>query len=220
MNAATQLFNEALAQIGAKEDRNAIVSISGEADCISPRGPYITRLESARGNKMLFQQIGETGPLFTALINGEFAWGFNAESTEPQRLDPRTVAVVLGHDFLMLPLLLFARFPKPEFTGETTFADQPCMEVAINDYLGQPCQLYFATDSRRLVGISQANPMAPDEQIRVIFTSWHDVGKIRLPATVTIIDNSGEFRFTFRDVALNRLDEDTFTVPDSIRHRA
>ena len=96
-------------------------------------------------------------------------------------------------------------------------AGHDCQTVAVDDYLGQACTLYFDLQSRQLVGLTHANPMSEGaEQIRVQFAQWQHVDGVLLPSQVIITDSSGEFIFNFRQVVLNSVDEEMFIVPDSL----
>lgn len=194
-----------------------VQSICGIADCTSPRGPYITELYASRNDKLIFKQIHPQGKPFMAIVNGRFAWSVDLDTNRVQQLDSRATAMILGHDLLMLPLIISKRFANPVLIGPNQFADKQCEKVKAIDQWGKSCELFFDKQTLRLAGLIIPNPIGEsNETVQLVFTKWEQVTQIFLPKEVVITDKSGDFRFLFRQITLNDVDETLFTVPDEI----
>lgn len=213
----TIVFAKAIESIGGAQAVNAIQSLAGIADCRSQNGPYITELYSARGSKLFFKQTRPERDPFVAIINGTYAWTVDPLTQQIQTLEHSMAAMILGHDFLMLPLLLEQRFTHLAGKGSADFAGTPCEKIKAVDGSGYPCELYFATHTHRLVGMRLSNPIGDDgEQVQIVFAEWHRYEAILLPTKIVITDKSGEFQFVFRQISVNGVDEMLFAIPSGL----
>ena len=110
LNNIESIFTASIESIGGQQAAARIKSISGIADCTSPYGPNITELHSARNDRLVFKKIQPEQPEFTAIINGTYAWGYDPETKQPDSLEKQSAAMILGHDFLMLPLIWLQQY--------------------------------------------------------------------------------------------------------------
>jgi len=209
------ILQKSIEAMGGQSAVDKIDNISGIADCTSPNGPYVTELHSARNDRLLFKQIHPKRDPFTAIINGQYAWAIDPKTNESEALDDRSTAMIQGHDLLMLPIIWDQRFNKFKVTDAATdFEGRRCIKVQALDRLNLPCELYFDLNTSLLTGIILVNPIGKDgETVTIQFTSWQKIQNNFFPATVLITDKSGDFYFTFREVNINSLDENIFTVP-------
>ncbi len=212
------IFEKSIESLGERQTASNIMSIVGIADCTSPKGTYTTELYSTRNDRLLFKQIRPERDTFVAIINGSYAWSIDPITHQVESLDIKSIAMIQGHDFLMLPFILAQRFKNPEIEHITTFTGKQCTKVSAIDKFDLPCDLYFDADTHRLRGIVLANPIGrKGETVQIIFTSWQQFDKITLPVTITITDTSGDFFFVFREPILNSLDESIFAIPNKIK---
>jgi len=215
-NAAT-IIDKSIKALGGQQIVESILSISGIADCTSPNGSYITELYSARTDRLVFKQIRAGRDPFVGIINGKYAWAFDPDTNKVEPLDDKSTAMIQGHDFLMLPLIIDQRFTQLEFVTITDFGGEQCTKIIALDRLNMPCELYFNANTHRFAGFVLANPVGKDgETVQIRFASWQKTHNILLPATVSITDKSGDFHFTFRQVSVNTVDESVFEIPKTI----
>jgi len=211
------ILHKSIEALGGQSVIDQIRSISGLADCTSPNGPYVTELHSARHDRLLFKQIRPNRDPFTAIINGSYAWAVNPATNKVEALDARSTAMIQGHDFLMLPMILEQRFRYLQVAEANDLDGIRCNKLTAIDSLGKPCGLYFSTETTLLAGIILVNPIGRDgETVKILFTTWHKIDDILLPATMKLTDKSGDFYFTFRQLSINSLDEGIFVVPEAI----
>ncbi|MCA9985442.1 MAG: hypothetical protein KDE59_14145 [Anaerolineales bacterium] len=212
-----ELLEKARRTLGAAAELAAVQSVAGIADCQSPNGPYTTALQAARGDRLFFQQVHPGGRAFTGVVNGQVAWAVDAVTGEAQPLSPEATAMILGHDLLILPLILAERFHKLRPAGTAEYGGKLCQVLAGEDPWRSPCLLYFASDTGRLAGLALTNPIgAAGEMVQIVFKGWLPVGEVTLPAEVLITDKTGEFYFRFRPVEINHVDEAVFAIPAHI----
>jgi len=215
-NAAT-IINKSIKALGGQRAADNILSIFGIADCTSSNGPYITELYSARTDRLVFKQIRPGRDPFVGIINGKYAWASDPATNEVEPLDDKSTAMIQGHDFLMLPLIIDQRFKQLEVMNIMDFEGEQCTKIKALDRLNMPCELYFNADSHLFAGFILANPIGRDgETVQIRFTSWQKTHNILLPATVSITDKSGNFHFTFRQVSVNTVAESVFEIPKTI----
>lgn len=211
------LFDKSIEALGGSPVATKVLSITGIADCVSPRGPYVTELYSARPDRLLFKQIHSGREPFVAVINGAYAWSTDSATHAVHQHDPRTAAVIYSHDVLMLPLVWLERYKQFAVAPVTNFAGKLCVALNATDDLGLPCALYFDANTYRMVGLTFANPLSPEATVQIVFTVWQPCHTLLLPSTVVMTDSTGDFVFVFREVSLNALDEQIFAIPAEIK---
>ena len=212
-----EILERALATLGAEADLAAVQTVASIADCQSPHGPYTTALQAARGDRLFFQQVHPGGRAFTGVVNGKYAWSVDAVTGETQPLGAEATAMILGHDFLLLPLILAERFRQLRPAGTVEYGGKMCQVLAGEDQWRAPCLLYFAGDTGRLAGLALTNPIGEaGEMVQIIYKRWQPVDGVSWPAEVLITDKTGEFHFRFRPVTINTVDEAVFAIPAHI----
>jgi len=212
-----QIFFASLNAMGGEKELRKIQGITALADCVGPRGKYTTEIYSAHGDRLLFKQVSAEGEMFLGYVNGEHTWTKNEKSGHVSSLDKAYASMFRGHEFQLMAIILPERFKNPVVENEENFAGKRCHKIRMIDELGNPCQVYFDTNSHLLAGLIIADPRSDKgETVRVVFNEWKKVGKVMLPSKVTATDKSGDWVLDFHDLKLNEVDEKIFAVPPSI----
>jgi hypothetical protein len=135
-------------------------------------------------------------------------------------MDKNAREMVRGHEFQMIAISPANRYTNPVVEGYEDFAGARRLKIRARDGLGNTSYLFFDVTSHLMAGMIIANPSAPDERVKVVFNAWKQVGKVKLPSTVTATDKSGDFVLTFNEINLNRLDANIFKVPEGIASKS
>ena len=217
LNNIEAIFTASIESIGGQQAAAHIKSISGIADCTSPYGPNVTELHSARNDRLVFKKIRPEQPEFTAFINGPYAWGFDPETNQPDHFEPQSAAMVLGHDFLILPFIWAQRYKNFNIVGTATFANTDCLKIQAENKWGESFDLFFASDTQRFAGFARTNPEQDENaSLQVVYKEWKTINDLKLPSLIVITDKAGEYIYNFRELSINTIDENIFTVPDTI----
>jgi hypothetical protein len=208
------IFEQAVEAMGGAAALNAVRSIKSIADCTAPRGSYVTELRSARGDRLWFRQAWPDREPFVAVLNGAQAWAADPQTGRIETLDDNSVAMLRGHEFQMIPIVLHERFTNSAVEGLKDFAGRSCLKLSATDRRGQASALYFDPETHLSAGLIIANPIgAAGETVQIIFDEWRWIDRVQLPAKVIAIDQSGEFILTFTHIELNTIDDQLFDVP-------
>ncbi len=212
-----EIFAESLQNMGGEKELKKIQSITALADCVGPRGKYTTEIYSVRGDRLLFKQVSADGEVFFGYVNGEHTWTKDEKSGQVSSLDKTYAAMFRGHEFQLMAIVLPERFKNPVGEGDEDFAGKGCHKIRMIDELGNPCQIYFDTNSHLLAGLIIVDSRSDKgETVRVVVNEWQQVGKVKLPAKVTATDKSGDWFFDFHTIELNGVDESIFAIPPRI----
>lgn len=217
LNNIEAIFTASVESISGQQAADRIRNISGIADCTSPYGPNITELHSARNDRLVFKKIRPEQPDFTAIINGQHAWGFDSETKQPDHLETQSVAMVLGHDFLMLPFIWLQRYKNFNIVGTAIFANTDCLKIQAENRWGESFDLFLNSDTQRFAGFARTNSENnEDASLQIVYKEWRMIDEVTLPTEIFITDKAGEYIYKFREISINTLDESIFTVPDRI----
>ena len=217
LNNIESIFAASVESIGGQQAVNHVKSISGIADCTSPYGSNITELHSARNDRLVFKKIRPERPEFTALVNGPYAWSFDPETKQPDHLETQSAAMVLGHDFLMLPFIWMQRYKNFNIAGNATFANTNCIKIQAENRWGESFDLFFNLDTQRFTGFARTNSEKDENaNLQVVYKEWKIIDDVTLPKVIVITDKAGEYIYNFREISINTIDENIFTVPDEI----
>lgn len=203
MNDAQAIFDASLAALGAHTAVAAIQTISAIAECTCPRGDYTTEIQSARGGSVSFKQTWSNRNPVAIVINAHGAWATDTVTGETDTLDAKTVSMIRGHEFQMIPLTLSERFTEICADGKTEFDGKECFAIQARDDINLPCTLYFDGESLCWLGALLTNSQRVDETVRVVVNAWREVADVCLPARVTATDSSGDYVLDFQQLAVN-----------------
>jgi hypothetical protein len=208
------IIERSLKAIGGREELARVRSIYAFADCTGPGGKYSTELYSATGLRLVFKQVKQGGATFIGYTNGEEYWTKD-KMGEVSLEDKNAAFSWRSHEFQWLAFGLLERFRDPSFAGEEEFNGRRAFKLRLTDELGQPAHFFFDKESGLMLGFTVLNPFERrrPETIRIVFNEWKQVGKIKLPSKVTATDKQEDYVLSFKEIALNRLDEKIFSVP-------
>jgi hypothetical protein len=212
------LLEALTAALGGRAAIERVRSIAATADCMGPRGPYMTEICSARGGRLWFRQSWPDRAPFLAVVNGDHAWMRDEASGEVAPLDRVTVAMVRSHEFQLLPLELERRFHDLRLAGQEVFTGIPSHILQMQDELDMPCQAYLRLDDALLAGMRMADARrSGDAHVQVQLKAWETVENVRMPAEVVASDAGGDYTLRFQTIQLNAVDETLFDVPPELQ---
>jgi len=213
---SAQIFRAAIEAIGGAAVEN-ITSIAATAHCTSPRGGYITEIQSMRSDRLMFTQLWPEHPPLVAYLNGQYAWAHDSATGAVEPLDPINASIIRAHDFQMLPIVMASRYSNNALAGQMEVAGMDCDVIRMIDQLGHPCWAYFSRASHVWVGMTLTDPRRGEAaEVQVVIDRWAAVGPVRLPSKVIASDAAGEFVLNFHTIRLNTVDPSIFAVPAEI----
>ncbi len=215
MNQTSTLLEISRATLGTPEACAAVESVSARANCVGPKGAYITEIHSARDGRVRFQQTRAQGNPMRVIINPDGAWATDLVSGESDRLDAASVSMIRGHEFQMLPLTLAERYTQPEDAGLQEWNGEMCIPIRARDALGLACTHYFRTRDMRWVGMEQSHPLQAQNKTRVYVHAWTETANVSFPCHVSAVDSGGEYIFHFEEIRVNQAPPEFFLTPSS-----
>jgi hydrogenase maturation factor len=202
--------------VGGKKDIAAVRNIRAIADCTGPNGKYTTEIYSAAGQRLIFRQVRDRH-VYTGHTNGSVFWTKDEKTGDFSPAGKSEAFAWRSHDYQMLVMDPAARFRDAVFEAEETFAGGAANRLRATDELGKPAYLFFDKNSKLMLGFTIQNPFnTQPETIRTVFNEWKRAGKLNLPSKVTATDKQGDFVLNFNGIALNKIDEKVFLVPQKV----
>jgi hypothetical protein len=212
-----QVFRASIEAIGGITATDNITSIAATADCTSPRGGYITEIQSMRDDRLMFTQLWPEHPPLIAYLNGQYAWMHDPATGAVEVLDPISASIIRAHEFQILPIVMASRYCNIRLVGQKEIAGICCDVVGMSGELGQPCRAYFSRTSHLLVGMTLTDPRRGEQaEVQVIIDQWAMLEGVRLPSKVIASDTAGDFVLNFHTIRLNTVDPAIFAVPAEI----
>jgi ketosteroid isomerase-like protein len=212
-----EIYAALVQAMGGEKALKRVRNIKAVANCTSPQRRYKTEIYSARQDRLRFKQSPEGGKVFIGFVNGTHAWASDPKTAEVSPLSKENAAMMRGHEFQMIPMVLRERYLNPVVEAVEDFAAKLCYKVRMTDELGKACHIFFDAKSKLMAGMIIANPTGDTgETVRIVFHEWQQIGDIKLPVKITATDKKGDFNLNFYEISLNRLDPKIFTVPQSI----
>ncbi len=201
-------------RVGGTDRIAKIRAIYSFAECRGPGGSYQTEIHSATNGRTIFRQIRPNKPDYVGYANDSTFWtkrdGFEAAGANE-------AFVWRSHEFQWIATHLTERFRDPKLVGSEAFAGRNAVKLAATDDLGRSAHLFFAVDSKLLLGFTILDPFSKDpKSIRITFDEWKKVDGLLLPSKVTATDAQGDFVLNFNTIKVNRLDERVFEIPASL----
>lgn len=208
------IIENSLQAIGGKKEIAKIRSLQAVADCTGPNGKYTTEIYSAKGARLIFKQVSASGKIYLGQTNGQTFWTKDEKSGDFSLADGKEASVWRGHDFQFLAMEIATRFRDLTFAGAENFNEKAAFQLRGKDELGNAADIFFDKETKLILGFTVQNPFSAEpEKIRIVFNEWKTVGGLKLPAKVTATDKQGDFVLNFREIVLNKTDEQIFAVP-------
>lgn len=211
----SEVIEISLQAIGGKKEIAKIRSIQAFADCIGPNGVYTTEISSAKNGRLIFKQIRGTN-VYIGQANAQMFWTKDEKNNDFSLADNRAAFVWRSHDFQFLAMEISERFKNIVFAGEENFVGKIALKLNATDEIGNPTSLFFDKETRLLLGFTIQNPFDKNETIRTTFNEWRQIGKLKLPSKVTATDKKGDFILNFKEIVLNKTDENIFAIPQKV----
>lgn len=146
----------------------AVKSLSIEADCTGPGGPFRTWVRSLRPDRTYFHQVAE-GHDTEIWSTPEATWT-RAPDGSRKELAPGVRAFVRGHEFHLLLFELGSRFHDHRLAGAGSVEEAACQRVAMKDGTGRPASVCVREDGLPLE--LELNPEGARGVVRVRFHDW------------------------------------------------
>ena len=195
------------ASMGDPFDVGGIHTLHGRARCTGPAGEYETEVTSTRDGRVWFRQQRPPGPpVEIALLGSEGVVMVDDEVSN--RLDPKTIASVLGHEFQATPLWLSKRLSDLSVAGRGTLQGREVFVLTGLDAVDNAVRAFVDARGYRLLGLEWSNPLKPDEPVLILFESWARVQRVWLANRVTVLQGTERFRFHFHEIQVNQLPEE------------
>ena len=220
MNQSPSLLDISRAALGTPEACAAIQSVSARANCVGPKGEYVTEIHSARDGRVRFQQTRAHSNPMRIIINADGAWATDLVSGESDKLDAASVSMIRGHEFQMLPLTLPERYSQPEHAETQEWNGETCLPIHARDEMGLLCTHYFRARDMRWMGMEQSHPLQPQNKTRVYVHAWCETANVSFPCHVSATDSGGEYIFHFEDIRVNQAPPEFFLTPSSLVREA
>lgn len=211
-----EVIEKFVESIGGVKEMAKIRNIRSIADCDGPNGKYITEVYSAKNSRLVFKQKTDNGRTFTGFVNGETFWTVNEKTGDVSIAGKQMASIWRGHEFQMIAVELPKRYLEPVFEGYENFAGFNSIKLRVTDEFENPVNAFFNKDTKLLSGFILNPDGKKEEQIRILFNEWKTIGKVKLPSKITAIDNSGSFVLNFHTIALNKIDEQLFSITKKV----
>jgi hypothetical protein len=209
-----EIVRASLDALGSAAAREAVRTLTAVADCTSPRGAYVTEVQSVRPDRVSFRQTWPDGGVFHVVAVGSEAWALDDETGTYAPAGPQLASAARAHEFQLLALELDRRLTGLEPGDPAELDDLRCRRVHGLGSLGERCTAWFDAETNRLVALDRPDPRPPEGGvIRTRFTGWQAVDGVLLADDVTVTDREGEFRLRFRELVPNAVDESSVAPP-------
>ena len=198
---AARVLRLARAALGGDDAVARIAMVSFRAECEGPRGPFHTRVVSARDGRVRFEQRFPARPAFGMGIDLDGGWQRDAGGERRDALSPQARSVLHAHELLLLAVAPEARYRAPLAAGTADVHGRPAAVVRFADPLDAPADFFYDIQDHRPLGFRLRNHTgrgAPLVDVR--YADWRPVGPLRLPFAVTIAQGDEIYRYRITDV--------------------
>lgn len=207
-----KVFSDAIEAVGGTKEINKIRSIEVFADCVGPKGKYITEIVSFRDGRTRFKQkFSYKNESTDILINARLAW----QKDDLSLVSPFQKLVVNLHEYQKMAFDFQKMFHNFALEGTEVFEKRPSLKVRAKNELDGTIYLYFDAETKMLLGYVMPIPNS-NESVKNVFNEWRKIGKLKLPTKAIATDNSGDWVLNFQKILLNKSDEKMFEVPPQV----
>jgi hypothetical protein len=199
-----------LAALGGTTAIDKLTSLSVEADCTGPSGPFRTSVQSLRPGRVYFIQTSDKG---TTRIWSTPTRTWTVDGGKVETLGEGVRAFVRGHEFHLLLFEVHSRFPKREAGGDEVLDGRAFTRVLMTDQGGDPATLLLDKTSflpRRL----ELNPPGAQGPIRIFFDDWRRIGGLLYFESFRLTEGPDRtFAYRYTKIAPNTVEASLFTEP-------
>jgi hypothetical protein len=196
------------AAAGALREPGALTldNLMAHAVVTGPSGQFETTVWSARDGRARMEQT--TG--FTAGVDSETGWQWNAVARSVSPLDADTRQYLRGHELHANVLFPGSRLVDPVFEGRAVWDGDSALVVRFRDEAGATVFAAFAVSDTLPLGL-QVTSTEPDVFVR--FDEWQWLRGVRVFTVAEFRQGSEVFRYEYTDIALNDVDDSLFQSP-------
>lgn len=213
--AAQRLLVDAAEAMGGVKAIGRIRSIYAAADCISPRGPFRTTVQSLPPDSVFFDQLSSAQEHERWIIGLDEAWAVDAQGNDLGDLAPPLDGMAHGHEFHVITLNPALRYGNAIRRTPDRFKGHFCDVLEFTDVYGKPVLFYFDAETHLPRGFTIVEPMSEDDaEIVTTFDDWRFIESVQLFHRAVITHRGEEFEYAFTDIRFNSVDESLFQRPD------
>lgn len=196
-----------LEALGGKERLETLRSLSVEARCLGPDGPFETAVESLRPGRVHFRQTSEDGT--TEIWSTPSATWTVGEDGTARELSAGVRSFVRSHEFHLLLFEVYERFSGHAPGGERVVDGTRCAVVRMEDGEGRPAALCIDPANDLPVAL-ELNPEAAEGPITILFGDWSRIGDIQYFWAFLLVEGTRAFRYSYVGIRPDALSEDAF----------
>jgi hypothetical protein len=200
---AHPVLEKAQRAMGARDALERISVIESFAECDGPRGPFQTRVISARDGRMRFEHASSTGR-FLAGIREEGAWSYDPETGEVVDADISIRTFLEGHELHMLALAPETRLRRPELLGEREFSGVPVYAVRFLDDADAEVEMYYSIENALPAGMKNVNHSGQGARdVLVRFDDWREHDGLLLFRKAVFSQGEEDYVYDYVELDLN-----------------
>jgi len=199
-----------LTALGGRERIEALKSLSVEAECLGPGGPFNTIVRSVRPGRVNFRQTSDRGR--TEIWSTPSATWTIGDDGKPQKKGGAVRAFVRGHEFHLLLFEIYDRFGNHEVRGTRTVNGTDCVDVGMADEQGRPASICIDPADHLPVSL-QLNPEGAEGTITVLFDHWVAVGGLNYFWSFVLTEGTRGFRYEYVGIEPDSIPGELFHEP-------
>jgi acetolactate decarboxylase len=208
---AVRVVDAMLDALGTDADRDAITSLTTEAECSGPSGPFTTRTRSIRPDRVAFEQISGHGTTRVwSLPDGN--WGLN-DAGEVLEVPAVVRAFVRGHEFHLQVLEMRERFAGFRLLGAEERDAQACQRIAMHDAFGHPATLLVRDEDHQLLELV-LHPPGAQGAIVIVPHVWKERDGVLWFRGFVLTEGADRvFRYRYTHIEPNSVEASIFERP-------
>lgn len=196
---AGPLFDSMMEALGGRDAVGSIRSLTAEAVCSGPDGPFITEVQSIRNERTYFRQAADDRAMrLWATTSG--VWR-SSPSGELEPLPAEFAAFLRGHEFHFQVLDVESRFSGHRVAGPEELEGEPTLRIEMTDEQAEPAVLWLHRETRLPVAL-ETNPHGAAGPVRVVYRRWAPWAGVQLFRAFDLSEGE-ERRFRYDYVRLS-----------------
>lgn len=177
--------------------------ISSFANCKSPNGDYITKVNSKKDGSLSFYQKFENrdAPFIAEIRSDNTGYVIDESKKVVDTLASLSVEMIRSHDFHRIQTNPKAFYHQIKFDKALESGRELYTAV---DRLGNPVKLFFDRTNNQLRNIEFLNMMDTTEVIQIRYKAWEDSDYGKLAKEIEIVQAKKDtFSFHFETIYIN-----------------
>ena len=199
-----------LTALGGTTAIGRLKSLSVEAQCTGPSGPFQTSVQSLRPGSVYFFQTSNRG---TTRVWSTPSRTWTIDGGKPEAAGEPVRAFVRGHEFHLLLFEVESRFPKREATGEEIVDGRACTRLLMRDEGGNAAKLLLDKASF-LPRMLELNPPGAQGPVRISFDDWRKINDLLYFESFRMTEGPDRtFTYRYTRIAPNTVEANLFAEP-------